>query len=261
LLLPAGAAERMTSLFRLLESPSIGDKIVIGDFRSDIAADATAERTVQEIFPELDIITSVEGTKLVPVRCLLKLHQRLEQERSNMVLQHQSEVNQATDAAYNKGYDEGYRKGLDEGHADARKVIDNFASAIKDAVKQREILYNDARKNILDLVIEIARKITFDSARIDHEVTAGMISGVIDRLVDKTKVKIKVHPDHYPVINQQIERFRGDSTAIKEIAIEPDSRVRYGGCYIETPTGDIDARVESQMDIIEKTFIEDENES
>ena len=176
-------------------------------------------------------------------------------------MRHQSELNRVTDAAYKKGCDEGYKKGLDEGHADARKVIDNFASVTKEAIKQREVLYNDARRKILDLVIEIARKITFDSARIDHDVTAGIISSVIDRLVDKTRVKVKVHPDHYPVMDQQIDRFKSDSTAIKEITIEPDPRVRYGGCYIETPTGDIDARVESQMDIIEKAFIEDENES
>ena len=85
---------------------------------------------------------------------------------------------------------------------------------------------------------------------IDPEVTAGIIAGTIERLVDKSKIKIKVHPDHLPIIEQQIDRFKGDSNAVKEIAIEPDNRVRYGGCFIETPTGDIDARVDSQLDII-----------
>jgi len=94
----------------------------------------------------------------------------------------------------------------------------------------------------------------------DTEINDGIITGVIDKIIDKTKIKVKVHPEHYPSIDQQIDRFKGDSTAIKDITIEPDTRVRQGGCYIETPTGDIDARVESQMDIITNTFKNNDGE-
>ena len=71
----------------------------------------------------------------------------------------------------------------------------------------------------------------------------------------------QVHPDHVPLIEQQIERFKGNSTIIKEIQIEGDARVRHGGCFIETPTGDIDARVESQMEIIVEALNEVEGRS
>ena len=121
---------------------------------------------------------------------------------------------------------------------------------MKDAVRQREVLYEEAHSRILDLVTKISRKVTFEAARIDPEITAQIISGTIKRLVDKSRIKVKVHPDHLPLLEQQIDHFRGDSTAIKELTIEADSRVRYGGCFIETPTGDIDARVESQIEII-----------
>ncbi|MCX6826903.1 MAG: FliH/SctL family protein, partial [candidate division Zixibacteria bacterium] len=76
------------------------------------------------------------------------------------------------------------------------------------------------------------------------------------KLVDKSKIKVKVNPDQLPLMEQQIEHFKGSSTAIKEIIIEPDARVRHCGCFIETPTGDVDARVESQMEIVAETLSE-----
>lgn len=241
----------MMSLSNRLINPQVIDqKVVIGDFRSDIVIDHQAEQLVRKEYPEVDIITSVEGNKLVPIASMVTLDKRLKEENE----QKQIEAAQTADEARENGYKNGYQDGLDKGHREAQKVIDNFASLIKTATGQRQILYDDAKINILELVISIAKKITFGVARTDPDVTAGIISGVVEKLVDKTKIKIKVHPEHYPSIEQQIDRFKGDSTAIKDITIEPDSRVRMGGCYIETPSGDIDARVESQMDIIAATF-------
>ncbi len=237
----------MMSLYnRLLSSPVVEEKVIIGDFRIDIENDRQAEKIVRAEFPEIEIITSVEGNKLIPVASLLKLSERLKEEDKQRRLTFAEEANNAA----KNGYQEGYRDGLKKGHQEAQKVIDNFASLIQSAVGQRENLYRDAHRKIVDLVLEIARKVTFDAARIDPEVTAGIISGVIGKLVDKSNIKVKVHPDHFPVIQQQIDRFAGDSDAIRGVNIEPDPKVRHGGCYIETPTGDIDARVESQMNII-----------
>ena len=52
-------------------------------------------------------------------------------------------------------------------------------------------------------------------------------------------------------IEQNINKFLQRDTFIKEIIIEADLRVRYGGCLIETPTGNINARIESQFELID----------
>lgn len=223
------------SLSKLYHAPVLDEKVIIGEYRADIEADSAAEKKIASVFLDINVLTTIEGKKLVPIQELLKIEAQLREEE---------------ETSARKGYEEGYRKGLEEGHKEAEKVVDNFASLIKDAIKQRDILYDEAHRKILELVQSISRKVTFDSARTDPDVTAGIIRGTINKLVDKTRIKVKVHPDHLPFIEQQIDRFKGESTAIKEIIIEPDKRVRYGGCFIETPTGDIDARVESQMEIV-----------
>ena len=229
----------MISLSRLLHSPVLEEKVIIGEYRADIEADRAAERELLAKYKNITITSSVEGRKLIPIQELIRIDRQLSQEKE-----------MAKTTEYSRGYEDGKRRGMADGHAEAQKVLDNFASLIKDIIRQREIIYDEAKQKILELVIKISRKVTFEAARIDPDITAEIISGTIKKLVDKSKIKVKVHPDHVPLIEQQIERFNGNSTIIKEIQIEGDARVRHGGCFIETPTGDIDARVESQMEII-----------
>jgi flagellar assembly protein FliH len=233
-------------LSKLYHSAVTEEKVTIGEYRSDIEADQNAENRINQIFFDIAVLTTIEGKKLIPVQELLKIEQQMNKEKEEST---------------KKGYDEGYQKGVETGHQEAQQVINNFATLIKNATNQREVLYEEARSKILELVILISNKVTCDAARIDPEVTSAIINNTIDKLVDKSRIKVKVHPDHLPIIEQHIDRFKGESTAVKEIIIEPDKRVRYGGCFIETPTGDVDARVESQLGIIAESIGENEEES
>jgi flagellar assembly protein FliH len=240
----------MILLSRLLHSPVLDEKIIIGEYRADIEADRAAEKELTAKYKDIAITSSVEGRKLVPILEVIKIERQLS---------HEKEMARTTE--FSRGHEDGKRRGLADGHAEAQKVLDNFASIIKDIIKQRELIFDEAKQKILELVIKISRKVTFEAARIDPNITAEIISGTIKKLVDKSRIKVKVHPDHVLLIEQQIERFKGNSTIIKEIQIEGDARVRHGGCFIETPTGDIDARVESQMEIVVEALNEVEGRS
>ena len=139
---------------------------------------------------------------------------------------------------------------MQEGLNEARTVLSKFEKAISDLIGQREGVLEEAKRHILELALKVARKVTFDAVKTDEEVTIRMIEGVISQLVDRSELKVKVHPDHLPVVEQNMNRFLSNSTAIKNLRFEPDPRVKYGGCFIETPTGDIDARLESQFEVI-----------
>jgi len=233
------------SLSRLLHRPSLSDKVIVGEYRIDLEADCIAEKQLSTKFPDVQIISSVEGRKLIPIQEIIKIEQKLSDEKEK---------------EYKKGLVEGRLQGKNEGYAEAKKVIDNFSSLIKDAIKQREVLYNEAGREIPELIIQIAKKITFGAVQIDPNVTIEMVYGTIKKLVDRSKIKVKVHPEHLQLVEQQISRFKGESGGIKEITIEADSRVRFGGCFIETPTGNFDARLDSQFEIIAEALKEAEGD-
>ena len=210
--------------------------VFIGEKQLDLEQETQAAEKLSVILPLVSVVTDTKGSMLIPVQEVTKIEETLIQEKQK---------------SFEEGRAEGHQRGLNEGLSEARKILEKFDRAIADAVSQREALLEEAKQKVLDLVIQISRKVTYDAVRIDPETNLALISGVIDGLIDRSRLKIKVNPDYLPIIEQGIDRFLEGSTSIKEIAIEPDSRVRYGGCFIETPTGDIDARLESQFEVIE----------
>jgi flagellar assembly protein FliH len=217
--------------------------VCIGGRQRDAHAEARAEKRLGELFPQVSLLTAPDGSRLIPIEQVFKIDDT-----------YQQNLAQNRQEGFDDGRDKGYRDGLERGRDDARQVLSDLNRAISDTVSQREALLEEARRKVLELTLQISRKVTFDAVEVDPDVTAGMISAVIDQLVDRSHLKIKVNPKHVAIVEQHIEKFMSGSAAIKEIAIEPDPRVRYGGCFIETPSGDIDARLESQLDVIDESL-------
>lgn len=224
---------------KILRYITEGPTVSIGENQLDVTAEAQAETRLGQLFPVVSVITNPDGSKMIPILEVVKLEQKLEEECRK---------------AHQTGHDEGYKNGLDKGLDEAREVLKRFESAINDTVKQRAAILEEAKQKIMELVLQISKKVTFDALDIDREATIAIIEGVINRLVDRSKLRIKVHPSYLPLVEQNMDRFLSGSTAIKELQFEADPRVRLGGCFIETPNGDIDARLESQFEVIADTL-------
>ncbi len=230
----------------IIRNPSSAPAVFIGEKHHDRDQEARAEKKLGVILPMVVVVTDPDGAKLIPIQEIDKVERVLLEEK---------------DKSHREGLEEGHRRGLEEGLDKAREVLQQFDKAIGDAVGQRQSILEEAKHKVLDLIIQISRKVTYDAIKVDPEATLTIIHGVIDSLIDRSRLKIKVNPDHLPIVEQNIDSFLRGSTTIKEITIEPDPRVQYGGCFIETPTGDIDARLESQFEVISETMLSDESES
>ena len=228
---------------KILRHVRVAPTILVGERHLDHDRQKAAVAALGRLFPTVTVTTDPDGARFIPIEEVFAMEQALERVRQE---------------AYQAGMKDGQAAGLKQGLTRAEQVLRQFDAAIKEAISQRSAMLEEARKNILNLVLQISRQVTFGAVEVDPESTVKLISGVIDTLLDRSRIKIKVDPDHLPIVEQNVQQFLKGSATIKEIAIEPDSRVRYGGCFIETPHGDIDARLESQFEIIEEALLTDE---
>lgn len=240
-------AERTISLSRVMTLPMGKSKVIIGEYLVDRDAEKEAEALIDSTHPGVMVLTTTDGKKQIPLQQLLMIENK-----------YQAEIK----AAYHRGLEEGrtagYEKGSHDGREEARKVVASLTGLINDVTRQRQKLLTEAREHIFEMVIKISKKLSFEAAAINPEITMSIIAGAIEQLLDKSRINVKVNPDHLPEIEQHIDRYRGRDTAIKEISFEADPRVRAGGCFIETPSGDIDARMESMFEIIRQSLIDGE---
>jgi len=214
-------------------------KVFIGDNKVDQDAEREAEELLKSRHPDLRVVVTPEGKRQMPLQDLLGLERQQRQERD-----------EAERSGFQRGREAGYVAGLEKGREEARKVVASLSGMLTDITAQRHGILEEAKEKILELVLKISQRLTFSAAEADPEITMAIISGAVNQLLDKSRIKVKVNPRHLPELEQHIDRFRGADTAIKEFAFEADPRVRAGGCFIETPAGDVDARLESMYDII-----------
>lgn len=231
---------------KLIRNANLSTTVSVGEKHFNFDQEKLAEQRLARLFPVVAFMTDADGAKFIPIEEVFKIEQL-----------HLSALEKAKET----GRKLGHQAGLDEGLAKAKDVLRDFEKAIKDAVDQREALLEEARHKVLELVFQIARKVTFDAITLDPEATCKIISGVIDSLVDRSRLKIHVHPEHLPTVEQNIDSFLKGAATIKEISVVADPRVRHGGCFIETPNGDIDARLESQLDVLEDALLSEREES
>ncbi len=232
------------SLSNIVRNARVAPAVFIGEHQLDAQAETSAEKVLARVFPKVEYMTAPTGAKLISVLEVGRFVEVLEQQREE---------------ARRAGYEEGRKSGYETGKDEARRVLQQFDKAIADAVKSREVVLEEAKQKILELVTKISRKVTFDAIEADREKTAEMIAGIVNKLNDRSRLKVLVHPDFLPVVEQNIQQYLTGATMIKELTIEADPRVRVGGCFIQTPSGDIDARLESQFEIVETAMLAGEN--
>ena len=226
----------MSKLIRnTVEAPAV----FIGERQRDLLAEERAETRLAEAFPKVSFVTTHDGAKFIPLAEVFAIERVVKAER---------------EAAFQVGHQQGYAAGTQTGLDEARQVLARFDRAISDAIEQRETMLVEAKEKILELVLKISKKVTFNAVNVDRESLLTIIEGAINQLVDRSKLKIRVHPDFLPIVERNLERFLSSTAGVCNIAVEPDVRVHGGGCLIETPTGDIDARLESQFEVIEEAL-------
>lgn len=217
--------------------------ILIGEQSIDRELEAQAETLARQSYPNLSVITTPQGKKQIPLYQLVSLERRF-----------QDEISDGYRKGFADGRQSGHHDGMAKGQEEARQVVSSLSGLVAALTGQRDEILAEAKERILEMVLKISRRLTFGAASLDPEISMAIIAGAIEQLRDKSRIKIRVNPDHLPILEQQIDRFRGPHTAIKEFAIEPDPRVKFGGCFIETPSGDIDARLESMFEVIERAI-------
>lgn len=166
--------------------------------------------------------------------------------------------------SYQIGYDDGYQQGyvvITDELEQKIHAVDNFAKAQFDIknniVKSSEI-------DILDLVIEISKKICTEEVKVDSNIIKVLTENAIKNLKDKEDITIIINPQLLEVLNSISDKLKEDIPQLKSIKIIEDNSVSADGTIVESPLSRVDSRVKTQInEIAEKLYeaynSEDEN--
>ncbi|RZD16226.1 MAG: hypothetical protein EVJ46_08555 [Candidatus Acididesulfobacter guangdongensis] len=153
------------------------------------------------------------------------------------------------------GYTEGFKTGKIEAIQSLAKEVKNMTQVASDIGQFKNVLYNDVKKETIELSLKIAEKIVNSAVLSDNDFLKSTISAVLDRAADSTNIIIYLNPSDYNSFSKNSETAETLSkNKQSKISFMSDPNLLPGNTFIKTDFGEIDARIETQLKQIEKAF-------
>jgi len=145
----------------------------------------------------------------------------------------------------------GYKEGIEE----AKKDLDELRSNFAEFFNYKEEVFTKVSECIMDIAVEMAKKIIKKEIETDKEYIIPMIKSVLEE-VNKTenKITLKVMPKDVEIVKDKISDIFSGNYFEAKISVVPDNDIKDGGVIVETSNGLIDAEIETQLIIIENAL-------
>jgi flagellar biosynthesis/type III secretory pathway protein FliH len=168
-----------------------------------------------------------------------------------LALESQQKEAQAYEKGIQDGHKEGRKAGFSEGLKEIEKVLHSLQQAVQEIRKLRKELCLKAEKETVGLSLAIARKILVQEPAANPRVIAGIVKKTFESIAVNAPVRIRINPSELAYMRERrhLIPVEGDVTFVE------DASISCGGCLVESLSGDVDARIESQLEMIEEAFL------
>lgn len=156
---------------------------------------------------------------------------------------------------------ESYDRGLEEGQRQAERGLTNVFKSLRDAISGvinlREQILRDCEEDLLKLSILVAGKIVRQEITQDRGILAKVVTAAIDSASESDDIVVRLNPEDYKLVTSQKLHYLNGLSGERALNLKPDDTVSFGGCIIDTVMGEIDARLETQLEEIQKRLMEE----
>lgn len=158
-----------------------------------------------------------------------------------------SRAREEADAIREAAMKEGYQAGLQQAEDD----LNGLQDALTQFLGAPEQVYGYIAPDILEISVDIARKIIKKEVEQDPQVVFNTIVDVLKTLSkDETKITLQVSPVEANEVKQAVPELLELGGLSAKVIVLPDEQVAEGGCLITTDNGVVDATIETRINLV-----------
>jgi len=181
-------------------------------------------------------------------------------EAKDKAVEIENEVRQSLEGerkkALDEGREEGRREGYNEGKAEVERLVQRTQVMLERAQDKRGEILSETEKEIIALVLLIARKVIKIISENQRDVIISNVVQSLRKIKGRGSVIIRVNMVDLQLATEHKDEFIKLVEGASSVQIVEDSTVDLGGCIIETDFGEIDARISSQLAELESKILE-----
>jgi len=144
-----------------------------------------------------------------------------------------------------------YKKGLSDGIEFQKKEALPAVTAVSTMIKMIPLIKKEIIEKIegqiIMLAIAIAEKIINQEVATRQEIISGVLKGALKNIAETDGMKIRINPQDFRYMIEIKKDFLQSFDGLRNVVFEEDASIKRGGAIIETMFGEVDARLESQL--------------
>lgn len=164
-----------------------------------------------------------------------------------------------SDAEFARGFEQGRREAEQRMRAEAERAVEKERERIQTFLASLESQLRSERemieKTAARFALAVAEKIVRREIQHDKEFVLGQVREALKRVVGVARVQLRVHPSDEPVVRSHRAGVAEGVDSLREFSIEVDDTIEPGGCIIESDSGNVDARLATQLKQIEEALL------
>lgn len=161
------------------------------------------------------------------------------------------DIDEIKKVAFEEGFNQGKTEGIETGRKEAGPVIRNFLNLIGELALFKQKVLNSCETDVVELIVAATKKIVQKEISLDKEIAATVLKNALKSLTDRKDILVRVNPTDYNIIHDRKAEYFGDIDGLRDITFVEDELVSQGGCMIESKFGEVDARIEKQIESLE----------
>lgn len=146
---------------------------------------------------------------------------------------------------------EGYRAGIEQAESD----IIALRSKIADFISSKQEVFEFIAPDILEISVDIARKIIKKEVEQDPQVILNSIVDVMRTLSkEEPRITVKLNPLQVDLVKTELPEYISSMGIDAKITVIGDDSIEEGGCILNTNNGIVDASIDTQLEIIKEAL-------
>lgn len=156
------------------------------------------------------------------------------------------EAEQRADEIREQAREEGRREGLEE-------CMEHLAAARA----EYDRLCRRAEQDMVKLAFHIARRLLDHVIEIEPEVVRNIVGEALTAARGRDDIVVHVHPEDREMLEASRDEFARQLDGVP-VYFESDADLQRGDCFIDTESGRIDARLETQLEVLRDSLMDED---
>lgn len=217
-------------------------------------AQAEAERLFSAAQARLDEVSEIIPTAAEARQLLAESREEAERLLAKAEAERQQVYDDAHAQGLAAGREAGYAEGTQQAREELAQALEHAHAVAAGARVDREALIAAAEPEIVRLAMEVARKLIAREVSVDGDILKGMLTRAMLKAAGDGPIRLRLHPETIEVLGSYLadvsDRFRARGV---EVVSDPSAGV--AGVVVDTRSGTVDARIETQLDKVERTLL------